>query len=124
MLSRRTMDTIILNLMSMDTIFTRGLLMPSPDMALLMSMLSRRIMDTDILNLMSMDTIFTRGLLMLNPAMDTAMAMVPPMFILPRPTMAMGTQHPTAMVTISTSVPLVDTRTKCRIEIVPEFIFF
>merc|ERR1739838_441065 len=48
MLSRRTMDTIILNLMSMDTIFTKGLLMLSPDMDLLMSVLSRRIMDMDI----------------------------------------------------------------------------
>merc|ERR1739838_687045 len=55
MLSRRTMDTIILNLMSMATIFTRGLLKQSLDMDLLMSMLSRRIMDMDIPNPMSMD---------------------------------------------------------------------
>merc|ERR1719228_1471579 len=42
MLNRRTMGMDILNLMSMDTIFTKGLLMQSLDMDLLMSMLNRR----------------------------------------------------------------------------------
>merc|ERR1712239_81144 len=77
MLNRRTMGMDILNLMSMDTIFTRGLLMPSLDMDLLMSMLSRRTMDMVILSLMSMDTISIKGQLMLDMVMGvTATSML------------------------------------------------
>merc|ERR1712215_68687 len=77
MLNRRTMDMDILNLMSMDTIFTRGLLMQSLDMDLLMYMLNRRTMDMVILSLMSMDIISIKDQLMLDMVMGvTATSML------------------------------------------------
>merc|ERR1719153_1781911 len=65
----KDMVTDILNLMSTDTISTRGLLMLSLDMDLLMSMWNKRTMDMDILNPMSMDTISIKDQLMLDMAM-------------------------------------------------------
>merc|ERR1739838_437695 len=139
-LSRRTMDTIILNLMSMDTIFTRGLLMLSLDMALLMSMLSRRTMDMDTPNPMSMDITSIRDPLMLDIMVvltlrsTRAVLTTTDLMAMRLITMARGPlmldMNPTK-VTRKFPTPHTPTMrskcttlTKCQIEIVPELIIY
>merc|ERR1719228_2221383 len=101
MLNRRTMDMDILNLMSMDTIFTRGLLML--DMAMVViatNMLTDPTLITRSKSTTQKPTTtdITRGQLLL---VITVMAMDLPMSILNRRTMDMDILSLMSMDTIS-----------------------
>merc|ERR1719153_2036877 len=141
MLNRRTMDMDILNLMSMDTIFTRGLLML--DMAMVViatSMLTDPTLITrsKFTTQKPTTTDITRGPLLL---VIMVMDMDLPMSMLNRRIMDMDIQSPMSMDTISIKDQLMHpmkatnmflilhtptmklrctTLTKCQIEIVPQ----